>query len=199
MFTRLLTFRQAHDIEAGIAYLRQDILPLLRQQYGYRGVSASADRAARTFVVLTVWESEAGRDASDSVFVKTTTGVHDLVGGEYFVEQFEQVGEAITKPPVPGCWLNLVRVRLDPAAIDEHLMFFDAELLPQIASVPGFCSLRILVDRSTGRGAVSSVWENRTSLEGALASLPARVTAAMERGIAIEGVAQSEIVVAEIA
>jgi heme-degrading monooxygenase HmoA len=196
VFARLLTFRQVHDIEAGIAYLREDILPVLHQQYGYRGVSASADRAARTFVVLTVWESEAERDASDSVFVKTTTRAHDLVGGEYFVEQFEQVGVAITKPP--GCWLNLVRVRLDPASVDEHLMFFDAELLPQIASVPGFCALRVLVDRSTGRGAVASVWEDRASLEGALAGLPGRVTAATDRGIAIEGVAQREIVVAEI-
>lgn len=182
MFARLLTFRRAHDIDAGIAYLLEDVLPLLHQQFGYRGVSASVDRAAGIFVVLAVWESEADRDASDSGFVKTSARTHDLVGGEFFVEHFEQVGEAITKPPVPGCWLNLVRVRLNPPSIDEHLMFFNAVLLPQIVNVPGFCALRNLVDRRTGRGAVASVWEDRASLEASLDGLPGQVSAAWSAG-----------------
>ena len=45
MHTRLLTFRGATNIDAGVDYLRDEVLPVLNSQRGYRGVSASAGSA----------------------------------------------------------------------------------------------------------------------------------------------------------
>jgi hypothetical protein len=41
-FTRLWTFTGASDIDSGVAYLRDEVLPVLNPQRGYRGVLASA-------------------------------------------------------------------------------------------------------------------------------------------------------------
>ena len=44
MYTRLLTFTGATDIDASIQYLAHEVMPTLEAQNGFRGVSASADR-----------------------------------------------------------------------------------------------------------------------------------------------------------
>ena len=44
MHTRLLTFSRATNIDAGVDYLRDEVVSVLNAQRGYRGVSASALR-----------------------------------------------------------------------------------------------------------------------------------------------------------
>ena len=43
MFTRLLTFKGTTDIDGGVRYLREEVLPVLHAQRGYQGITASGD------------------------------------------------------------------------------------------------------------------------------------------------------------
>jgi hypothetical protein len=63
MFTRVLTFRGAENIDDGVGVVRENV-PVLRELKGYRGVNASADRDGGVFGILSLWETEADRDAS---------------------------------------------------------------------------------------------------------------------------------------
>src|SRR5262249_21213771 len=69
MFARIVTFTGATDIDAGIRYLSNTVAPLLAEQKGFRGVTASADRSGGVMGVLSLWETEADRDASGSTLV----------------------------------------------------------------------------------------------------------------------------------
>ena len=64
MYTRLLTFNRATDIDAGVAYLRDEVLPVLNSQHGYRGVSASADRPGAVLGILSL-VGDRGRSHSE--------------------------------------------------------------------------------------------------------------------------------------
>jgi hypothetical protein len=75
---------------------------------------------------------------------------------------------------------------MDPSVIEENLEFFKSEVLPQIKSQSGFCSLRNMVDRSTGRGLVGSVWETRALAETMQATAPERRARAEERGVSFD-------------
>ncbi len=198
MYTRLLTFNRATDIDAGVAYLRNEVLPVLNSQHGFRGVSASADRSGAVLGILSLWETEADRTASNSAMGKARDEATELVGGELTVENFEQVAEAITKPPVAGCALIVTRISMDPAAIDENVAFFKSEVLPQIKARPGFCALRNMLDRQGGHGLTGTVWEDRKAMEAAAADMSERRSVAASWGVSFDETTYREILLSEI-
>jgi|SRR5215471_11116272 len=193
MFTRLLTFTGATDIDAGVDYLAREAMPILEAQKGFRGVSASADREAGVLTILSLWETEADRSASDSALGKARDEAVKRVGGALKIENFEQAVQSIVQPPVKGCQLNVVRVRMEPASIDANIEWFKDQVLPQISAQPGFCALRNMVDRQTGQALTGSVFVDRQSADASMANMPTRRSAAEARGVTFEDISQREI------
>jgi hypothetical protein len=198
MYTRLLTFTGATDIDAGVQYLADEVMPTLEAQKGFRGVSASADRAAGVLTILSLWETEANRSASDSALGKAREEALKRVGGSLEIENFEQTVQSIVQPPVRGCQLNVARVRMEPATIDANIEWFKDQVLPQISAQPGFCALRNMVDRQTGRALTGSVFVDRESADASMANMPARRSAAEARGVTFEDISQREILISVI-
>ena len=79
MYTRLATWTDATDIDGGIEYLRSTALPIFQEQRGYRDLSASVDRSTGTLGVLSTWETEADRNASESALGKSRAEASDIV------------------------------------------------------------------------------------------------------------------------
>lgn len=184
MHVRISTITGATDIDGGIAFLRDQVVPQLQQQKGFRGLNASGDRAAGVVTVLSVWDSEADLDASESAADKARGDALQLIGGEVSVDRYEQtVWERADTPPGPGAKLHIRQVTMDPSRIDENLEFFRQTVAPQIKANPGFRGLRQLINRSTGDGRVGTVWEDQESLEAALAQSAERRAAAADRGV----------------
>jgi heme-degrading monooxygenase HmoA len=198
MYTRLLTFRNVTDIDAGMTYLRDEVLPILDAQHGFRGVTASADRPGALVGILSLWETESDRSASDSALGKAREEAVKIMGGQLTsIENLEQVAEHIVRPPAVGCSLIVTRLSMDPASIDEHIAFFKSEMIPRISNEPGFCGLRNMVDRGSGRGVVGTVWQDRQSMEAFASGMTERRAPAAARGITFEETSFREIVLAE--
>lgn len=193
MYTRLLTFTGATDIDAGVQYLTDEAMPVLEAQKGFRGVSASADRSGGVLTILSMWETEADRSASDSALGKARDEAIKRAGGTLEIQNFEQVVQSIVQPPVPGCQLNVVRIRMEPGSIDANIEWFKDQVLPQISAQPGFCALRNMVDRETGQALTGSVFVDRKSADASMANMPTRRSAAEARGITFEDISQREI------
>jgi hypothetical protein len=70
MFTRTVTFTGAREIDAGLDFVREHALPVLRQQQGFQGLTASVNRSDGVLGVLSIWETAEARDASDSALGK---------------------------------------------------------------------------------------------------------------------------------
>jgi len=167
MFTRVVQFTGAKDIDEGVAFVRDTVTPVLRQQKGFRGVTASADRSAGVIGVLTLWESEADRDASESAMSKVRAEGAKIIGGEMTVEFYEELLLEMAGPPREGASLLIRRVSMDPAKIDDNLAFFKETVLPQIKASPGFLAVRHMINRSTGDGIVGSIWADVASMNDA--------------------------------
>src|SRR4029079_8976437 len=99
MFTRVVQFAGAKDIDGGRAFVRDTVTPVLRKQNGFCGVTASADRSGGVLGVLTVWETEADRDASESAILKVREEGAKVIGGEMTVEFFEEMVVEMVGPP----------------------------------------------------------------------------------------------------
>jgi heme-degrading monooxygenase HmoA len=200
MFVRVLTFAGAHHIDEGIRFVRDEAVPVLRQQHGYRGVWVSADRSGGVLGVLSRWETEADLDASDSALAKSRQDGNRVIGGTLTVELFEEALWEVAQPPVAGSSvLRLRRTDMDPARVDENLEFFRSVALPELRSAPGFQAVRNMVNRRDGTGMVGTVWADAAAMEaGDAAGTARRQRAAAERGVRFGEESTREIVFADV-
>jgi quinol monooxygenase YgiN len=184
MHVRITTVTGASNIDGGLAVLRDQVLPQMQQQRGFRGLSASGDRAADVVTVLSVWDSEADLEASESAADKARGDAVRIMGGEVSVERYEQTVWTVGDTrPGPGAKLHIRHFKIDPARIEENLEFFRRTVVPEMKARPGFLAVRQLIDRSTGQGRAGSVWADEDSLSASLAQSGQRRALAKDRGV----------------
>jgi len=184
MHVRISLLTGATGIEEGIDFLRDQVVPQLQQQNGFRGLSASGDRASGRVNVLTMWDTEADLDASESMAEKARADATKVIGGQASVERYEQLlWEMGSVVPGPGARLHIRRVSMDPSRVDDNLDYFRREVLPQMRATPGFLSARMLMDRRTGRGSVGTLWADDESLRVSLMRANERRAEAERRGV----------------
>ena len=198
MHTRVLTFTGAKDIDGGVDFLRQKVVPLLNDQKGYRGVSASADRSGGVLGILSLWETESDADASGNALADVRQEAVGIVGGELTVETFEQLVADVTDPPGVGSALMVTRISMDPAKIDENLAFFKSDVLPRIKASAGFQAVRNMINRKTGDGLVGASWASEDAMKAAAAEAQSRRPEGIARGVNFGDVSYREILFVDL-
>ncbi len=198
MYTRVMTFTGVRDIDGQLAYLRETVQPVLSGQKGYRGLTASADRSQGIFGVLSLWETEADREASFGALTSARDEARNRFGGEMNVETYEQVVAEQVTPPGPGAALLVQRISMDPTKIDENITFFKSEVLPRIKATPGFLGLRNMINRQTGEGVVGTLWKDEGSVTGAIEAAMGRRPMAEARGVKFGEVSRREVLFGDL-
>lgn len=198
MYSRVVNFTGAKDIDAGIRFLQEKVLPTMRDMKGYRGLSASVDRAAGSLGVLSLWETEEDRESSDSMLAATRREGADVIGGEMTVEKYEVlVSEVGQEPAAPGSALMVARVSMDPGKVDENTEYFKSVVAPRIKASEGFRGLRNMMNRATGEGLVGTLWSDQEALKRAAADAQARRDEATARGVKFGEMSTREIVLVD--
>jgi heme-degrading monooxygenase HmoA len=193
MYTRVLTFRGGTNIDDGVAFVRDEAVPVVSKQNGYQGMTVSADRAGGVVGILSLWDTETNRDASFGPLADLRERGTKVVGGELIVENFEEVVQETASPPTVGSPLFVTRVSMNPSKVDENTAFFKSEIAPRITASPGFVALRNMIDRKTGRGAVGTVWADQATMKTAIAEALARREQGVARGVSFEEDSSREI------
>lgn len=183
MYTRVTTLSGVKDVDGFVAAMQETSLPELRAQRGYKSLSISADRAGGVIATMTVWETEADREASDSALAKLREDARAQFASDMKIETFEERVAEISRPPEVGSSLMVTWISIDPAIAGENFEHFKREVLPQIKATPGFRTLRIMIDPRTGNGLVGSVWDDEQSMRAAADAAMARRPEAIARGV----------------
>ena len=185
MYARVITLTGVQDFDAAIDVLRE-ALPTVRAQRGYQGMTASADRSTGLLGILSMWETEADRDASESALAKTRDEARaQLSAAGMTVEHFEERVVQRDRPISVGAALFLTRFSMDPAKVNENVEFFKSTVAPDIASAPGFLALRNMINPQTGEGLVGSLWESEQARQAAAEMAMARRSDAASRGVTL--------------
>ncbi len=78
------------QIDEGLRHVREQVLPLLQQQDGFRGFIALSDRQSGKVVGVSFWESEQAMQASEEVGDRTRSDSAEAVSGAVVgVERYE--------------------------------------------------------------------------------------------------------------
>ena len=198
MFTRVVNYTGVSDVDAAARYISETAAQLMRQQNGYSGGIVSADRSAGQLGVMSIWATEADRDASDGAFAKVRDEIIEKVGGDANVEHFEQAVVATLDKPAVGSSLLIRRVSMDPAKVTDNLEYFEREVLPQIIAQPGCLAVRHMINRETGAGIVGSSWRDEASMLAAAEEADKRRRAAVDRGVVFGEQSRREIVFVDL-
>ena len=102
-FTRAnMAYCDPGKLDELIAMIRDKVVPILRQQKGYRSTWMTVDRTSGLTTTMTVWDSAADREASNAAISPLREEAARLMGSAVRVELGEQLAVELLAPVPAG-------------------------------------------------------------------------------------------------
>jgi heme-degrading monooxygenase HmoA len=158
---------QPPSIDAGIAHLRDEVMPALREIDGCVGVSLLVDRGSGRCIATTAWENEeAMRASAERIQPIRDQAAQSLGGiGSPMVEEWELAALHRDHPSGDGACVRATWVTGDPARMDENIEYYKRAVLPELENLEGFCSASLMIDRERGRAVSCATFDSREAME----------------------------------
>jgi heme-degrading monooxygenase HmoA len=166
MYARSTTIQaQPSSIDAGIAHMRDTVMPALEGIPGCLGLSLLVDRTSGRCIATSSWDSEEAMRASEETIRSIRNQAAKLFGGSAQVEEWEIAAMHREHRAGEGACVRATWVKVDPNQIDGGIDFYKTSILPALDELQGFCSGSLLVDRASGRGVAAATFDNAEAIE----------------------------------
>jgi heme-degrading monooxygenase HmoA len=155
-----------------ISHWTREILPALKTQQGFGGVTLIGNRKIGSSVSVSYWESEhAMQKARGQLRAATATTLSKTEGSIIeddecsvaFLERFQ--------PPIAGGWVRLTTVQGNPAQLSQAVSNFKEKIVPAIRHQPGARTAYFFANRQTGKTFAGSVWNTQQDLQKSESSI----------------------------
>jgi quinol monooxygenase YgiN len=158
---------QPSSIDAGIAHVRDEIMPRLRDIDGCVGLSLLVDRQSGRCIVTTSWESEDAMHASEENVRSIRDRAADEFGGigSPMVEEWELAVLHRNHRSGEGACARVTWVTSDPAQTDQNVEFYKTAVLSDMENLEGFCSASLMVNRASGRAVSCASFDSREAMD----------------------------------
>jgi hypothetical protein len=97
MFARLTTLQGSPDrIDQGIRFTEERVVPMSKQQPGFKGGYWAVDRSTGKAIAFTLWESQQAEQDSDAAFAQQVRDdvAREVAGQIVSVEKYEVFAQA---------------------------------------------------------------------------------------------------------
>jgi hypothetical protein len=190
---------QTSNIDAGIAHIRDEVMPALMGIDGFVGMSLLVDRESGRCIATSSWQSEAAMRASSTQVGPIRDRATAVFGGTTEVAEWEIAVLHREHAAPEGACARVTWTDLQGADADRAIDAFKLSALPRMEELRGFCSASLLVDRATGRGCSSVTYDSRSALDASREPGSAiRSSVMAEAGIRMIETAEFELAVAHL-
>ena len=167
MYARSTTIIAAPSaVDEGIAFVRDEVWPTIREMEGCLGLSMLIDREAGRSITTSSWASEeALRNSAGAVLPVRERAVQLMGTQPPAVSEWEIASMHRAHAANPGTWVRTAWSSVSPAQVERALDFYRHALLPEIERLDGFASASLFVDRASGRGVTSVAFDSREAME----------------------------------
>ena len=166
MYARSTTvLAKPESMDAGIAHIRDVVLPALQRMDGCLGLSLLVDRDSGRCIATSSWESQAAMRAPAGPVGVIRDRAVEILGGTMMVEEWEILHMHRDHPSHPGACARGTWLRMDPAAIDRAVDVYKMVSIPAMKELDGFCSVSLLVDRASGRAVSTATYDSREAMQ----------------------------------
>ncbi|MEU4294350.1 antibiotic biosynthesis monooxygenase [Kribbella sp. NPDC026596] len=200
MYARSTTINAlSGSIDAGIAQVRDEVMPALLEMPGCVGLSMMTDRESGRCIATSAWRSQEAMRATDQELWSVRDRLGRTLGGTPMVQEWEIAVLHRDHRSVAGACIRATWVKVDPARLDGAIDVYRLASLPRLEDLAGFCSASLLVDRASGRAVSSVTYDSQETMDAnreAAASM--RSATAKDAGAEVVDVGEFELVLAHL-
>jgi quinol monooxygenase YgiN len=155
-----------HTIAAGIAYIRDRVMPALDSADGCVGLSLMVDRDSGRSIATSAWRSEDAMRASAAVLAPIRyRAVEAFAATSATVDEWEIAVVHREQYSAPGACVRATWLRTRPELFDRAVEFYRRSVLPAMEELEGFCSASLMLDRASGRAVSSATFESQDAMD----------------------------------
>jgi len=161
MYARSTTVRgNPKAMDDGIAFVRDTVMPTVRQMDGCIGLSMLADRDSGRCIVTTSWADADAMNASASGVMAMRQRAAEIMGGPADVQEWEIALMHRLHQAHHGACARVIWNDGDPTEVDHMIDSFRMTVLPQLEDLPGCCSVSVMIDRASGKAVVTTTYDS---------------------------------------
>lgn len=200
MHARSTTIEARLDrLDAGIAHVRDELMPQLLRVDGCVGMSMLLSRDTGRTVLTSAWQDLQAMYASEGAVRPLREQVAGLLDGPATVEQWQIAMLHRRHRTAAGACARVVRRRIDAEEVDRLTVLFRTVAAPAAEELDGFCSLSLLVSPETGQAASAVVFDGPQTLAASRERTAAlREHLSREVGSRITDVSEYELALAHL-
>jgi heme-degrading monooxygenase HmoA len=200
MYARTNTVRgDPKAIDESVAYIRDEVMPLVQGMDGCIGVSMLADRDSGRCIVTTAWRTEEAMRASEEGVRASRERAAQIFGAMPEVAMYEIAVMHRLHETGDGARTRVIWGSTDPARMDDMLSSFRMTMIPKMEELAGFASCAMMVDRSTGRTALTVTYDSADAMQRASdRAKQLRAEAPTPIWMTIDEVAEFDLVIAHL-
>lgn len=166
MYARSTTIEaQPSLIDAGIAHVRDEVMPALREVDGCVGVSLLVDRESGRCIATSAWQTREAMHASAEQVRPVRDRAAQAFGGSPTVDEWEIAVLHRDHSSGPGACVRATWLTVRPDQFDRAIAFYRESVLPAIEELDGFCSASLMLDRASWRAVSSSTFDSLEAME----------------------------------
>ena|SRR2546421_5597618 len=173
MFSRVVRLKgDANRTDEAIKLWTQSVLPLIKKQKGYAGISMLTNRKTGDGLSVSYWETEQAMKESRGNIRPEAQKVFASTGGS-IVEDNECEVAVMERfqPPKINVWVRLTTLEADPSKVDQGVADYEASVVPAVKKQPGARAAILLVDRTAGKSFSGTLWDTEKDLQNSEAAV----------------------------
>jgi quinol monooxygenase YgiN len=166
MYARSTTIH-AHpsSIDAGIAHVRDTVMPALTKIDGCIGLSLLVDRQSGRCIATSAWNDQAAMHASAERARPMRDQAAQAFGGSPTIDEWEIAVLHRDHRSGAGACVRATWLRMRPDQFDRAIEFYRESVLPDIEELDGFCSASLMIDRASWRAVSSSTFDSLEAMQ----------------------------------
>lgn len=186
------------SVDAGITYVRDEVMPAITAMAGCVGLSLLVDRDSGRLIATSSWHDPESLHASDEPLAPMRARGAEILSGTVEVEEWEVEAMHRDHATHDGSCCRVTWARVPD--VDGFVVGWREQVLPRLEQeMAGFCSASLLVDRSAGRACGTVGFDSRDDLVATREQAAAmRGLASKELGIEILDHAEFDLVIAHL-
>lgn len=200
MYARSTTvLAHPESIDAGIAHVRDEVMPQLMTMEGCIGLSTLVDRNSGRCIVTSAWHTrEAMLDSADRLRPVRDRAA-EVFGARPQVDEWEIAVLHRDHTSGPGACVRATWMRMDADQADRAVDVYRMALLPEMQGFEGFCSASLLVDRASGFAVSSVTYDSHEAMERSRAQAGTlREMGAREAGVEVVEICEFDLAIAHL-
>jgi hypothetical protein len=201
LFARTTTIKADPDkIDAGIAHVRDQVIPAVTAMDGCVGMSLLVNRETGLCIATTAWDSEAALQSSAPRVLSLRDGAEQVLGASTSTVDVWELAVVHRDHATPdGACARVTYLSGDTGAAERAIDVYKMAVLPRIQQFDGFCSASFMINREAGRAVGTVTFETHQQLEATReASRGIRDGATREIGARVDDVIEMDLALAHL-